>query len=563
MPWLVGVAALVLRLATAANGPTDWDSAQYAAAVTHFDVTHGQPQPPGYWLYVESGRWVTHLTGLSVIHSLVLVAALASALGAGLTAAAGRDLGGWWVGLAAGSVVAASPFAWFNGSIAATYSFDVVACSSLIILARRARPGSWHGVAAIGALGVLVGFRQSIIQSFALLALIAVVGATRRWGQLALTALAGAVAVGIWFLPMALDQPGGAGTWLRATRAEAAGAARATSILDHAAGGATNLGTFAAFTAVALAPLAVLAGLAGLALLARRLVRYLVRPTPGSAHGLSTTDRPGPTATPEWVRPWYQSRASILGAAIVPPVAEVALVQFAKGGYLLAYLSAAVIALLLPVAALARPSTGSPRSSPFWLIVTSIGVALVVLLGAQRYLSGNGVLPQRFVRSTGALWLQQPRYQAPYSDTRTAIRTADAIDDALVALGHSIRPGPDVVVFDTVDGGSTIYRNAGWALPFDRIALVTPGRVLYNEQHGALYYASGATVAVGPSGSVLLVASPALPGLASLTAQGYALPIDTPQLIGGYRVWQVLPGVAILGVRVVEQAGPRPLGHGI
>ena len=58
-----------------------------------------------------------------------------------------------------------------------------------------------------------------------------------------------------------------------------------------------------------------------------------------------------------WRRPWYQSRTVILSAATVPPMAVVALVEFAKGGYLLAYLPGAVIALLLVPGALLR--TGS------------------------------------------------------------------------------------------------------------------------------------------------------------------------------------------------------------
>ncbi len=559
MPWIVALATLVLRLVTAAAGPTDWDSAQYAAAVGHFDVTHGQPQPPGYWLYVQSGRFLHQLSGLSTIHSLVLVAALASAAGAGLTAAAGRDLGGRWVGLAAGGLVAASPFAWFSGSIVATYSFDLVACPLLVILAWRARPGSWHGVAAVAALGVLAGFRQSIVQAFLVLALVAVAGSTRRLSRLVLTVVTGLAAAAVWLIPMAVDQPGGLGAWVRATRIEATGAARATSVLDHAAAGATNLGTFAAYTALALGPLAILAVLGGIALLVRRVV-----PTAASRSGrpIAVTDAEV-EAAPGWSRPWYQSRWAILGAAILPPVLVVALVQFAKGGYLLAYLPAAIIALLLPLGALVRRRPTGDRTSPVWLAVASIGVACIAALGAQRFVSGDGVLPQRWVRSTGSVWLEQPRYQAPYADTRAAIRAADAIDSALRGLGRSIRPGRDVVVFDIPDGGPNIYRNAGWALPNDHIALIGPGYVLYNQLGGALYYASGATVAVGPSGSAFLVASPALPGLASLTAQGYALPVSTPRPIGGYRVWQVLPGVTILGVRIVEQAGPRPLGHGI
>jgi hypothetical protein len=556
MPWIVFAATLVLRLVTAASGPTDWDSAQYAAAVDHFDVSHGQPQPPGYWLYVQSGRLLHHLFGLGIIHSLVLVAAVASAAGAGLTAVAGRDLGGWWTGVAAGAVVATCPFAWFSGSIVATYSFDLVAGPLLIILAWRARPGSWHGVGAVVALGLLAGFRQSILQTFLILALVAVAGSTRRWGRLALTVSAGLAAVAVWLVPMAVTQPGGLGAWVHATRTEATGAARATSVLDHAAAGATNIGTFAAYTALALGALAVLSVLGALALLGRRL-----RSTPDGAPARSSPPSPG-GAGHRWERPWYQRRWAILGAAIVPPVAVVTLVAFAKGGYLLAYLPAATIALLLPLGALIH-RTAEGRASPGWLALASLGVALVVGLGTQRFVSGDGVLPQRWLRPNGSLWLEQPRYQAPYADTLPAIRAADAIDTALRGLGPSIRPGRDVVVFDIPDGGGNIYRNAGWALPNDRLALIGPGYVLYNQLHGALYYASGRTAAVGPSGSAFLVASPALPGLASITAQGYALPVSTPRPIGGYRVWQILPGVSILGVRIVAQAGPRPLGTGI
>ena len=235
--------------------------------------------------------------------------------------------------------------------------------------------------------------------------------------------------------------------------------------------------------------------------------------------------------------------SAILAAAIVPPVLLVALVQFAKGGYLLAYLPAAVIALLLPLAALNRTSrrrVGAPRRA--WLVVTSLGVVLVAgHSGPSGSWTATGCSPSNWFGLADGVWLVQPRYQAPYADTRPAIRAADAIDTALRSLGPSVRSGRDVVVFDTVDGGANIYRNAGWALPGDRIALIAPGPVLYNQLHGALYYASGDTVAVGPSGSVLLVASPALPGLASLIAQGQARPVSPRQPIGDYRVFRIRP----------------------
>jgi hypothetical protein len=475
---------------------------------------------------------------------------------------AGRDLGGRWTGIATGVIVASSPFAWFSGSIVSTYSFDAVAGSILIILAWRARPGSWHGIGAIVALGLLAGFRPSIVQAFAILTILAIVGSTRRWGRLIITVGAGAAAAAVWLIPMALQQPGGIGTWIRATRTEATGAAQATSILDHAPGGHLNLGTFAGYTVVALAPLAAVAVLAGVALLVRGAVRHL-----RSADGAEAVPDPEPEAESSWTRPWYQSKAAILVAAILPPVAIVALIQFAKGGYLLAYFPGAVIALLLPLSALTRQvgrGRSAPRYSRFWLVPTSLAVAGLVALGAQRFLDGNGVLPQRWLKpTTGGLWLQQARYQAPYADTRASITGADTIDTALAGLAPSVNPARDVVVFDTVDGGANIYRNAGYALPDIRIALIQTGGVLYNQVHGALYYARGNAVATAPSGSVFLVASPTLPGLAPLVAQGYALPVSTPRPIGGYRVWQLLPGTTVLGVHLISRAGPRPLGTGI
>jgi hypothetical protein len=553
----VALATLILRLATAANGPTDWDSAQYAAAVGHFDVTHGRPQPPGYWLYVVAGRLVHTVTGVGVIHSLVLVAALASAVAAGLTVAAGRDLGGPWVGLAAGLAVATCPFAWFSGSIVATYSFDLVACPLLIILAWRARPGSWHGLAAAVALGLLTGFRQSIVESFAVLALIAVVASTRRWSQLLATVAAGAGAVAVWLVPLSLSQPGGFAAWARATRSETNGAAQASSIFVHWSAGALNFGTFAGYTVVCLAPLAVLALLAGLALAVRALLptgetdrMWSAWSDGGESRGLRTGRRP-----------WYQRRSVILAAAIIPPVLLVTLLEFAKGGYLLAYLPAAVILLLLPLGSLNRTSAPGRHPSRVWLVVTSLGVVLVLAAGTQRFLDGNGVLPQQLVASNG-LWLVQPRYQAPYADTRPAIREADTVDTALVALGPLVRSG-DVVVFDTVDGGANIYRNAGWSLPDDRIALIAPNLLLYNQLHGSLFYASGNRVAVGPASSVLLVASPSLPGLTTLIARKKAAPVATALPVPNYDVFRVRAGSVVLGVHFVARSGPRPLGRGI
>jgi hypothetical protein len=482
--------------------------------------------------------------------------------------------------VAAGAAVALSPFAWFSGSIVATYSFDMLACALLVILAWRAHPGSWHGLAAVTSLALLAGFRQSIVLAFGLLVLVAVVASTRRWSHLGLTVAAGAVAAGAWFVPMLVAQPGGFAAWWRATRSEASGAAQLTSVLDHATGASTNLGTFAAYTALALAPLAALSVLALVLLGVRRSIRAVsgrrrpeaerrafgLAPVPALVPPVAQLGGPTPSPvvgspSPERRRPWYQRRPAVLGVAIVPPVLVVTLIQFAKSGYLLAYLPAAVIALLLPLGALNRRGAGSRRLSPAWMVVTSVAVGVVVVVGAQRFVSAAAVIPPAWTNGSPSLWIDQPRYQAPYTTTAASIRATDAMDAAIATLGPEVRSHQDVVVFDTLDGGTTYYRNAGWELPGDRIALVAPDQVLYNQLGGSLFVSPPQTIAVAPGGSVLLVASPALPGLAELTRQVDAVPVTSVR-IGGYRVWRVRSGVSVLGVPVVTRTGPRPLGQG-
>ena len=387
LPWAVALATLVARLATAAAGPTDWDSSQYLAAVSHFDVTHGRPQPPGYWLYVVAGRLV-HATGLGTVESLVLVAAVASAAGAGLTVVAGRDLGGRWVGLAAGLLVATSPFVWFDGSIVATYSFDLVIAPLLIILAWRARPHSWHGAGALVALAVAAGFRQSDGHD---------VPPARPAGRGRIGPPGARRASWPWppapwrrppgSSPWSSPSPGGLTAWSRATRVESEGAVRASSVLDHAAGGAVEprdvRGLHGGRPAAPGRP-----GRRG-----RRRARppggvpgYPPTPRrrrPGDRPGVRAGTRSGPRPVPAlpgiddaapstagatggprhrrrpppWDRPWYQARTPSWPLPPCRPWPWWRWCSSPRVGYLLAYLPGAVIALLLvPGGAPATPT---------------------------------------------------------------------------------------------------------------------------------------------------------------------------------------------------------------
>jgi len=198
-----------------------------------------------------------------------------------------------------------------------------------------------------------------------------------------------------------------------------------------------------------------------------------------------------------------------------------------------------------------------------WSVVASAVVLAIAVLGADRFLFAAGVLPVRAHQGQHGMWITQARYQAPYADTRAGIRSSDAMDVALARLGPLVDPRRDVVVIDSVDGGTAFYRNAGWALPGLRVALIVPGAAVYDELGGSLFYTQRSTVPVAPGGSVYLIASPTLPGLRTLAGTGKVTLVRSAGHLGDYLVWRIAPGASLLGVHVTVVPGPRPLGSGL
>lgn len=541
----IGLATLLTRLVFAASGPTDWDAVQYVVGSSRFDVLHGAPQPPGYWLYVAGGHALHVATGLSATSSLVVLAALASAAAAALTCAAGTEFGGRWTGMASGVLVASAPVSWFAGSTVSSYGFDALVAAALVLLARRARPGGVHGYVAAAVYGLGAGFRPTILELFLPLVLIPVVASTRTVRQAVAVVGVALAGVAVWFAPTIALQPGGLSAWLHATRVEAAGAAGASSIFSTGAGGVTNLGTFASWTLLTLGP-AVVIGLVAWSALA--LAGTATRRSVGDVT-VRIWSRPGRA------QPWYQHPGVVLAAAVLPPVAVVTLVQFAKGGYLLSYLPAATIGVLMPAARLVHHRRAPLRRAA--LLVGSGAVVLACAWNVERFTEAPGILPASVVTGHPGWWISQARYQAPYADTASAIAAADRADRALTGLGRRVDPRTDVLVVAGMGTGADLFRNVGFALPDVRVSLVSPSPpvVLYTELHGLLYYRRGSVVAVAPGGHAWILTAPSAPDLS-----GRARPFGTE---AGFRLWRVSPGAVVLGVRVVAVAGARPLGGGI
>jgi hypothetical protein len=541
---LVGLGALGLRLAYGATGPTDTTGAQLVIGSSRFDVTHAAPAAPGSWLYLAAGHLLHVVTGLSTVQSLVLLAALASAGAAALACLAGSALGGRWVGVAAGALVASAPVSWFAGSTVSVSAFGALVGAALIVLARRARPYGPQGVVAVALLGLAGGIHLSVAFDFLFLAVIVVVASVRTLGQLLATAVAGLVSVAAWLVPVVTVQPGGFHAWFTALHAQLSEAAAASSPLAAPSSGAlTNLGIAGGWSVLTLGPALVVAVIAVLLLIGARVV----------------TRRPAGTSAPIWGAPaerdprlewpWYQSAAAVLTAGLLPPVAFALLGQYAMAGGVLAYVVPATVLLLLPMGRLLRHRSTGLRHAAAVIFIVVVVTACVVNI--ERFVSAPGILPASFAHDHPSLWISDPRYQSPYAATAAGIRSADRLDAELGRLRSVVDPGSDLVVC-VGPSSATLYRTIDSIVPDLRVALVDPFQSV--EHGGLLSRTLPASLEVGGDGHVLVLApGSSVPFLRALRARHLAAP--TSVAIGGFPVWRVSPGARLFGLPVTAVSG--------
>jgi hypothetical protein len=387
---------------------------------------------------------------------------------------------------------------------------------------------------------------------------------------LAALVFAGAGSVAAWFVPMVAAQPGHLSVWAHAVRVELSDAAHASSVLFGGSAAGTNLGVFGAYSLLCLWPALVLAVAATAILLGSRLVTH--RPGGDVSRRIwrgfgSRTD----LALEAQGGPWYQRSATILTAAIVPPLAIVTMGRFPAGGAVLSFLPAATVLLLWPLSRLLRHRVRSLRLSG--TVAAAVVVTAACALGSLQFLEEPGILPTSLVTEHGAIWMTQSRYGAPYPDTAATIAAADAAGSALGALGHLVSPGrdvlmvvadegrpptaPDAAVPDTAD----CFRLAGAVLPALRIVLVGGSTARYLELEGRLYYDGSPDLEVGSGGRAVVLVRGGTAVMAPLETTGKA--VQEGLRVAGFGVWDVKPGTRLFGITVTETSGPRPLGRGI
>jgi hypothetical protein len=176
------------------------DSARFALALHHYDVTQMRPHAPGYFLYVAAAK-LLYLVWNDATGSLVAVSAISSGVAAALTFSLACSMYGRMVALASALLLLTSPVFWYNGEMPLTYALEgaltiaVAAACYRVIIGER----SWLLPAAI-LLGITGGVKQTLLFVLAPMLLYAITKCRMKQVIVAVLACVGTCLV--WLIPM-------------------------------------------------------------------------------------------------------------------------------------------------------------------------------------------------------------------------------------------------------------------------------------------------------------------------------------------------------------------------
>lgn len=284
--WLaLAIFAVVLASRAPFGAQTLWahDSVLYARALEqgfHVDdeLRKQRPHAPGYILYVATAD-LAHDAGLDSNSALVLISALASALGAALLFLLSRRFVPDRIAVLAAIAYAANPLVWQYSEIA--FPYTVLGAGSIIV-ATAALGARGRGLGAVlvasAVFAIAAGFRQDLLVLLAPLWLWSVWPLGPRRAAIAALVVAG-VSLG-WLVPT-IALSGGIGDYVVALRSQATYVGTTYSIVGQ---GTPALVTNAAMTAYALAWGTLL--VAPLAITAALVVAWRMRRTRDEAFAL-------------------------------------------------------------------------------------------------------------------------------------------------------------------------------------------------------------------------------------------------------------------------------------
>jgi hypothetical protein len=188
-----------------------WDSVNFAAAISQFDLANESPHPPGYILYV----WLTRAVNMLFNDpqtTMVSISIVSSALAAAALFILGKLMFNRAIGITAALFLATSPIFWFYGEIALPHTLDtvfVIASAGLLYLTMQ---GDYRFLyPAILTAAVAGGLRPQTLVFLLPLLLFAIRKAGFR--RIVTAGILGGVACVLWFVPL-ITASGGFSTYM-------------------------------------------------------------------------------------------------------------------------------------------------------------------------------------------------------------------------------------------------------------------------------------------------------------------------------------------------------------
>ena len=156
------LAALLLHVPFRTRYAFLWDSIEFIEGMRAYSVVLCQPHPPGYFLYIMTGRLVNMFVN-DPNASLVGISLVAGSGLAGVMYLLGTAMFSRRTGVMAALVMLTSPLVNFYSCVALTYVLDALLVCALVLWCWRAlqRDVKWGDAIGLGAmLGVIAGVRQ-------------------------------------------------------------------------------------------------------------------------------------------------------------------------------------------------------------------------------------------------------------------------------------------------------------------------------------------------------------------------------------------------------------------
>lgn len=208
----------------------EWDSVQYALAFEKYDISHHQPHPPGYILFVALGKVINILFN-DANTTIVFISIVFSILTTLLVYFLAKQMFSRNVAISSSLLLIFNPIFWFYGEVATIYASEAFLATLVAYLSYQVFRGKEKKFLYLStlALGLAGGFRQDIIVFMFPLWLFCLFYHNRALKRIISVFALLLTSILVWYIPM-ITLTGGFEKYSSLSKGQLIGSFRSTSI---------------------------------------------------------------------------------------------------------------------------------------------------------------------------------------------------------------------------------------------------------------------------------------------------------------------------------------------